>query len=183
MAAEGSTPSIEKSQHRIYAMSLIHQKLYQDEDLRFIDMLAYLEEFIGYLKVSLDTQQIEFHVQVESVYLNLQQAIPVALIINEAVTNSIKYAFSREKSPKIWILMTEVRDRIKLVIADNGSGFEFREEDEGKSLGMQLIKGLGRELKGTVAIDTKKGTMLTVEFKKESVADRERIIENDRVET
>ena len=175
--------AIEKSQHRIYAMSLIHQKLYQDEGLRSIDMAIYLDEFIGYLKDSLDTQKIDFNVQVESVYLNLQQAIPVALIINETVTNSIKYAFSLETSPKIWIFMTEAGDRVKLVIADNGSGFILREEDEGKSLGMQLIKGLSKELKGTVVIETNKGTVLTIEFEKVSIPDQHHIIQKDSVET
>jgi two-component system, sensor histidine kinase PdtaS len=171
--------AIEKSQHRIYAMSLIHQKLYQDENLRSIDMSLYLEEFIGYLRDSLDTQKIDFHVQVESVYLNLQQAIPVALIINEAVTNSIKYAFDYEQSPKIWIYMTESDKMVKLVIADNGSGFILKEEDEGKSLGMQLIKGLGKELKGTVILETKKGTTLTIEFNKEHIPDQIHILQKD----
>ena len=89
--------AIEKSQHRIYAMSLIHQKLYQNEDLQVIDMSVYLEEFIGYLKDSFDTQGIDFIIHVDPVQLNLQQAIPVALIINEGVTNAIKYAFENRK--------------------------------------------------------------------------------------
>ena len=161
--------AIEKSQHRIYAMSLIHQKLYQDEGLSTIDMSVYLEEFIGYLKDSFDAQGIDFVVQVEYIQLNLQQAIPVALIINEGVTNSIKYAFQNEKSPQIRISMTLDKGRVKLVIADNGSGFILREEDEGKSLGMQLIKGLSKELKGTVSVETNKGTQLTIEFKTETI--------------
>ena len=163
--------AIEKSQHRIYAMSLIHQKLYQNEDLQVIDMSVYLEEFIGYLKDSFDTEKINFIIQVDPVQLNLQQAIPVALIINEGVTNAIKYAFENENEPKIWVSMKETNERVKLTIRDNGRGFEMKEENEGKSLGMQLIKGLSKELKGTVRIETTGGTTLNVEFKKGSLTD------------
>ena len=164
--------AIEKSQHRIYAMSLIHQKLYQNEDLQVIDMSIYLEEFIGYLKDSFDTNNIEFIIKVDPVHLNLQQAIPVALIINEGVTNAIKYAFGNEEDSKIRISMTETDEIVKLIIADNGRGFELKAEDEAKSLGMQLIKGLSKELKGTVRIDTKGGTRLSVEFIKGPLTDQ-----------
>jgi two-component sensor histidine kinase len=174
--------AIEKSQHRIYAMSLIHQKLYQNEELQVIDMSIYLDEFIGYLKDSFDTEKIDFIIQVEPVYLNLQQAIPVALIINEGVTNAIKYAFDNENEPKICICMTEKDERVKLTIVDNGSGFDLKAEDEGKSLGMQLIKGLSKELKGIVSIETKGGTKLSVEFKKGPLTDQMAYVKTEEIE-
>jgi two-component system, sensor histidine kinase PdtaS len=174
--------AIEKSQHRIYAMSLIHQKLYQNEELQVIDMSIYLEEFIGYLKDSFDAQKIDFIIKVDPVHLNLQQAIPVALIINEGVTNSIKYAFEIESEPKIYISMTETNETVNLTIMDNGRGFEMKAENEGKSLGMQLIKGLGKELKGTVRIDTKGGTKLSVEFKKGPLTDQMAYVKSDNME-
>ncbi|HKO78963.1 MAG TPA: histidine kinase dimerization/phosphoacceptor domain -containing protein, partial [Chitinophagaceae bacterium] len=164
--------AIEKSQHRIYAMSLIHQKLYQNEDLQVIDMSIYLEEFIGYLKDSFDAEKIEFIINVEPVQLNLQQAIPVALIINEGVTNAIKYAFTNERDAKIWISMSESDATVELIILDNGRGFELNEESETKSLGIQLIKGLTKELKGTVLIEAKGGTKLSIVFKKGPLTDK-----------
>jgi two-component sensor histidine kinase len=135
-------------------------------------MSIYLEEFIGYLKDSFDTNNIEFIIKVDPVHLNLQQAIPVALIINEGVTNAIKYAFGNEEDSKIRISMTQTDEIVKLIIADNGRGFELKVEDEAKSLGMQLIKGLSKELKGTVRIDTKGGTRLSVEFIKGPLTDQ-----------
>jgi two-component system, sensor histidine kinase PdtaS len=171
--------AIEKSQHRIYAMSLIHQKLYQDEGRSTIDMSLYLKEFIGYLKDSFETRHIDFSVQVAHIHLNLQQAIPVALIINEGVTNSIKYAFDNVKAPRICISMVLEDESVKLVIADNGIGFTPREEDEGKSLGLQLIKGLSKELKGTILLQTEKGTRLTVEFKQEPMSEISQIIQTE----
>jgi two-component sensor histidine kinase len=174
--------AIEKSQHRIYAMSLIHQKLYQNEDLQVIDMSIYLEEFIGYLKDSFDTDNIEFIIKVEPVQLNLQQAIPVALIINECVTNAIKYAFENEEDSKIWISMNETDTTVKLTITDNGKGFELSEENERKSLGMQLIKGLSKELKATVKIDSRGGTKLSIEFKKGPLTDQMAYIKSENIE-
>ena len=173
--------AIEKSQHRIYAMSLIHQKLYQNEDLQVIDMSIYLEEFIGYLKDSFDTNNIEFIIKVEPVQLNLQQAIPVALIINEGVTNAIKYAFKNKQHSRIWISMTETDATVKLTITDNGSGFELSEENERKSLGMQLIRGLSKELKGTVLIDAKDGTKLSIVFKKGTLTDKIPSLQEDHI--
>ncbi|HTE30912.1 MAG TPA: histidine kinase dimerization/phosphoacceptor domain -containing protein [Chryseolinea sp.] len=173
--------AIEKSQHRIYAMSLIHQKLYQNEDLQVIDMSVYLEEFIGYLKDSFDTNNIEFIIKVEPVQLNLQQAIPVALIINEGVTNAIKYAFRNEEDSKIWVSMSETDATVKLTIRDNGSGFELNEETERKSLGMQLIRGLSKELKGTVLIETKDGTKLSIVFKKGPLGDKIPALQEDKI--
>jgi len=173
--------AIEKSQHRIYAMSLIHQKLYQNEDLRSIDMSIYLEEFIGYLKDSFDTSKIEFVIKVEPIHLNLQQAISVALIINEGVTNSIKYAFESKTTPTIWISMMQTVDIVKLIIEDNGKGFELLEENEGKSLGIQLIKGLSKELKGAAQIATKNGTKLSIEFKREQVKDQIPFFHEDKI--
>jgi two-component sensor histidine kinase len=171
--------AIEKSQHRIYAMSLIHQKLYQNEEIRSIDMSSYLEEFIGYLKDSFDTNKIEFIIKVEPVHLNLSQAIPVALIINEAITNSIKYAFTDINEGKIFVLMNETADKVNLTIADNGKGFVPNDEIENKSLGIQLIKGLSKEIKGTLTIDGSSGTKLTIQFKKETISSTDQIMQKE----
>ncbi|MDH7460521.1 histidine kinase dimerization/phosphoacceptor domain -containing protein [Chitinophagaceae bacterium 26-R-25] len=165
--------AIEKSQHRIYAMSLIHQKLYQNEEQRTIDLSLYLGEFIGYLKNSFDTDKIEFIINVEQVHLNLSQAIPVALIINEAVTNAIKYAFVDSDTGKIVISINERTNAVILTIADNGKGIILNDEIENKSLGIQLIKGLTKELRGTVSIDGTKGTRVIVQFKKDPVLSTE----------
>ena len=159
--------AIEKSQHRIYAMSLIHQKLYQNEDVKSIDLVLYLEEFIGYLKDSFDTEKIEFISEVEPIQLNLQQAIPVSLIINESITNSIKYAFDNESDARIQVSIREMDNLISLTIADNGKGFEMKEETN--SLGLQLIKGLTKELRGTLEMETTKGTQIKIQFKKDAI--------------
>jgi two-component sensor histidine kinase len=171
--------AIEKSQHRIYAMSLIHQKLYQDEEVKSIDMSVYLDEFIGYLKGSFDLDKIAFTVKVDRVHLNLSQAIPVALIINEAITNSIKYAFPGTTDATISVSMYETDDIVHLAIADNGRGFVPNEEMESKSLGIQLIKGLSKEIRGKLSIDGKRGTRITVDFRKDKILSAQQIMQKE----
>jgi two-component sensor histidine kinase len=168
--------AIEKSQHRIYAMSLIHQKLYQNDDITSIDMSVYLEEFILYLKQSFDVHKIEFSLQIEPIHLNLPEAIPVGLIVNEAVTNSIKYAFNERHAGRISIAMAEREGIITLIIADNGKGFVPKDEDESKSLGIQLIRGLSKQINGSVLIEASIGTKVIIQFYKESLHSQQQIV-------
>ncbi len=171
--------AIEKSQHRIYAMSLIHQKLYQNEDVKSIDISVYLDEFIRYLKDSFDADGIEFVTKVEPIQLNLSQAIPVGLIINESITNSIKYAFPNQEDARIFVSMHEADGIVNLIIADNGKGFTPTDEAESKSLGIQLIKGLSKEIGGSVFIKADKGTSILIQFKKGIITSTEQIMQKE----
>jgi two-component sensor histidine kinase len=167
--------AIEKSQHRIYAMSLIHQKLYQSEDIRTIDMKKYLPEFIQYLSDSFDTSnQIRFQLDIEPLKLSAAQAIPIALIINEAVTNSIKYAFPCNKKGEISIAIHQLGDQIKLEIADNGVGMNPNiKNTELNSLGLELIKGLSEEIRGHIEFENNMGTKISVTFKYDTLMELE----------
>ena len=91
---EAAVVAIQESQRRMHAMSLIHQKLYQSENVGVIDMRAYINEFISYLKDIFETgSSIRFEQDVDPIKLDVGQAVPVGLILNEVITNSIKYAF------------------------------------------------------------------------------------------
>ena len=171
--------AIEKSQHRIYAMSLIHQKLYQNEDVKSIDMSVYLNEFIQYLKDSFDVDRIKFVTEVEPIQLNLSQAIPVGLIINEAVTNSIKYAFTDPVEARIFVFMNETAGIVNLTIADNGKGFIPTDEAETKSLGLQLIKGLSKEIRGNLSIKGDNGTKVAIQFKRDIISSTEQVMQKE----
>jgi two-component system, sensor histidine kinase PdtaS len=158
--------AIENSQHRIYAMSMIHQKIYQSEDIRTIDMAEYLTEFIRYLRDSFGRPaHIRVQLNTEALKLGVSQAIPVALIINEAVTNSIKYAFPGNRTGEIIIELYQIGEQIKLSVTDNGIGIDpVLIDAELNSLGIELIKGLSLELEGKITIEIKKGTRITVLF-------------------
>jgi two-component sensor histidine kinase len=164
--------AVQNSRHRVYAMSLIHQKLYQAGNTANIDMALYLSELINYLRDSFDVKQrIRFSTNIESFQLDISQAIPIGLILNEAITNSIKHAFPGNKTGEIIIGMKQAtRKTIILTVADNGIGLSFNHGKPGiNSLGMKLMKGLSDDIHATFSIENKNGTMITVEFPQEQV--------------
>ncbi|MRG45453.1 hypothetical protein GFS24_10025 [Chitinophaga sp. SYP-B3965] len=158
--------AIESSQHRIYAMSLIHQKLYQVEDVKTIEMNQYLPEFVQYLKDSFGiTDKIYFRTEVEPVSLDISVAIPIGLILNEAVTNSIKYAFPGNRKGTIEVIMYHEAGEIVLEIADNGIGIDKNIKDQTlNSLGVELMKGLSEDINGRIDFTSDEGTKITVRF-------------------
>lgn len=160
--------AIETSQNRIYAMSLIHQKLYQLEHIQTISMAGYIPELVLYLKHSFDnSERIDFHLEIDPVNLDASIAIPIALIINEALTNAIKYAFPDEGPGEITISLHEQGESLKLFVGDNGIGMgkEAIEANIG-SLGLQLINGLTKEIHGDISIESSPGVKITIWFKK-----------------
>jgi two-component system, sensor histidine kinase PdtaS len=164
--------AIEICQRRIYAMSLIHQKLYQSEDIEMVDMCLYIKEFVQYLADSFGPPaNIRIRSAVEPANLGISQAIPLGLILNEAVTNAFKYAFPDNKSGEIFIGLKKAGKNMELVIADNGIGIQHRveESEPPNSLGIELMRGLTRDLKGNITFDTVAGTKIAVIFAVDSL--------------
>jgi len=156
----------EISKHRIYAMSLIHQQLYNAEDIKTIDMQVYLPELLDYLNESFGTvRKIRFRLNVAPLKLGVSQAIPVGLIVNEAVTNSIKYAFLPGKQGNISINMQQKTDRISLVIADDGIGIDPAiTSAKSTSMGLKLMNGLTGDIGGEIYFINENGTRIEISF-------------------
>ena len=154
------------SKNRIYAMSLIHQQLYKTEDMKSIDMGIFLPELLDHLRESFGTERkILFHHAISPIRLGISQAIPIALIVNETVTNAIKYAFPNEQPGKINISMQESSGIITLIIADDGIGMDPAIiNKETNSLGMKLLKGLTEDIGGEITITNENGTIITIDF-------------------
>jgi two-component sensor histidine kinase len=159
--------AMETSKHRIFSMSLIHQKLYQSEDVKTIDMSVYLPELVNYLCDSFDAgKYIHFNLEVEPVQLSISQAIPLALVLNEAITNSVKYAFPNNRRGEINIKMRQTGENIELVIMDNGVGMVKATDDTDiDSLGLKLMRGLIKEISGQIQFENNNGTIITITFK------------------
>ena len=160
--------ALKESQHRIFSISLIHQKLYQSDNLSSVDIKEYITELSAYLKDSLNPSgTIHFDFNIALLNLDINQAIPVGLILNEAITNAIKHAFKDVVSGIVNITIKVCPDQsVCLEINDNGSGFPQDFTIEGsKSLGMNLIKGLSSQLDGTFEIHRTQGiTSLLIRF-------------------
>ncbi len=159
--------AIHDSQHRVHAMSLIHQKLYGSDNVSSIDMNIYIRELAIYLKECFPAGRfVHFNYQIEPIVLDVSQAVPLGLIMNEAITNSLKYAFPDGKSGVISItLMSTKENHYELSIADNGIGFsaDYTIPKKG-SLGMSLMQGLSEELRGNLVIENRKGTRIKLSF-------------------
>ncbi|MBF4507690.1 tetratricopeptide repeat protein [Flavobacterium sp. JLP] len=164
---EDALMAIQNSQHRMHAMSLIHQKLYQSDNLANIDMSWYIYELITYMRECFDTdKKINFVLDTEKVYLDVAQAVPLGLIINEAINNAIKYAFPLDKKGDVHIELKNIgENNYQLVIADNGVGLpENFEDTERNSLGMNLMMGLTDQIDGTFDMKNDNGLSIKITF-------------------
>jgi two-component sensor histidine kinase len=157
----------QESRNRVYAMSLVHQKLYQSENVASIEMDKYLSELVEHLRDSMETQKIYFKLQLIPVMLDVSQAISLGLIVNESITNSIKYAFPKTVSNPIIEITLESTDngRLCLTTRDNGIGLTSDQINaESSSLGIKLMRGLTGDIMGDFTILSDNGTMVIVNF-------------------
>lgn len=160
-----SIVAIKDSQNRIYSMALIHQKLYQSEGICVIKMPEYIRELVGYLRDSYQNN-LDFDIKVDDISLDTTIAIPVGLIINEALTNIFKHAFPENGKGVVTVQLTYYKDSmLKLEIHDNGIGIpKSIDLTQLNSLGMSLMEGLSREINGSLKVTNYNGTIVSVYF-------------------
>ncbi len=156
------------SQSRIASIALVHEKLYRSEDLANIDFGQYLRDLTIHLfeSYNVSSDRIQLRNRVNGVHLEIETAIPCGLIVNELVSNSLKYAFPADRSGSIVIDLRQIAvDHFTLIVEDDGIGlpptFNIHQT---RSLGMTLIQGLVEQLEGTLAIATSPGTKFTISF-------------------
>ncbi len=156
------------SQYRVRSMALIHEKLYQSENLARINFSDYINDLTSVLFQTYQAhqQKIVFQLQSEKLFLELDQAIPCGLIINELVSNALKHAFPHGKGGTLTInLDSNETEQITLTVADNGVGFphdlNFQETE---TLGLQLVNSLVAQLQGTISQTHNGGTEYKIRF-------------------
>lgn len=168
---ENALGIIRESQDRIKSMSFVHESLYQSNTLSEVNFAEYIQNITRNLYHSYGRPEggIDLEFELENIYLNLDTSIPCGLIINEVVSNSLKYAFKGRETGKIKIVFTKLSDgKMKLIIADNGIGlpkdFDIENAD---SLGLQLVTTLITQVSGKLEIDVSNGTSFGIEFKEQ----------------
>jgi len=157
-----------ESQNRVKSMSMIHEQLYQKDDIAKIDFKIYVNGLIKSLFqiYSFGLKRIEWNVNVEDVKLDIETAIPCGLIINELVSNSLKHAFKEAPDGKIIVNMRRDKDMITLEVSDNGIGLPANfEVEKASTLGLQLVTTLVDQLEGDMMIDVDNGTSFKITFK------------------
>jgi two-component sensor histidine kinase len=160
------------SQNRVQSMGIIHQKLYQGENLGSIEMKDY---FLNLSEGILDTFNTEDQVKIEcamdQLELDVDTAVPIGLIVNELLTNALKYAFPENKKGNIQIsLLKNKPDVLTLRVVDNGIGKTEGTAPKGTGFGSQLIKLLTQQLNGEMTEENNMGTSVLFHFKLNSAA-------------
>lgn len=159
--------AISESQHRIQSMSLIHQKLYQTENLSAIDMPSYIMELVEYLQSSFDRKRpVRFKLNITKVEFPLSHSIPIGLILNEAITNAFKYAFPDNRSGEINISLLETQNnQYILTIKDDGIGLpEGFDAQKSQTLGSTLMHGLSDDIQASFQMYNDHGTTIEISF-------------------
>ena len=157
-----------ESENRIHSMALIHERMYQSKDLSSIDFSDYVQNLIADITYAygFDGSNLDINLDLNNYNLSIETVMPLGLIINELVSNSLKYAFKDQKDNKINIILKKQNnDNFILEISDNGMGFpaniDFRNTS---SLGLQLVNELVQQIDGQVELFNEKGTKFIINF-------------------
>jgi two-component sensor histidine kinase len=170
MKDETTLSAFRESQNRIKAMALVHEKLYQSTDISKID----LDDYIRFLGDNLfqffgmeGRGDITLTMDIRDISLVIDTAIPIGLIINELISNSLKYAFPDGRKGEISLAIHRQDHTLTILFKDNGVGippdFDWR---NAKSLGLRLVISLVEQLSGTIELDRTAGTVFTIVVKK-----------------
>jgi PAS domain S-box-containing protein len=157
-----------ESKNRILSMALVHEKLYQSRDLRTIDFKQYIYDLGTTLLQSYNINFIKLNLDVEDISLDIDLATPAGLIINELITNSLKYAFPDRIKGEINISFRSIDENmLELVVSDNGIGIpKDLDIRNSKTLGLHLVTSLAEmQLHGKIVINRDKGTEFQIKFK------------------
>jgi PAS domain S-box-containing protein len=173
-----ATAILRDSQNRIASIALVHEKLYRSEDLANIDFAQYIPDLTTHLfdSYNVSSGSVQLNIQVDDVSLDIETAIPCGLIINELVSNALKYAFPDNRQGEIQLrlyqecefsLDKQHQDTLILIIRDNGIGLptDFN-SNQTKTLGITLVYGLVKQLRGSIEIKSQQGTEFKITFTK-----------------
>lgn len=167
---EKSLEYFQDARTRIQSMALVHEHLYESPSLARIDIRAYLDDLVATVTRSMDVSQGGARVStaVDEFSIDLDHAIPLGMVVNELLSNALKYAHGHGKDDgqgAISISLTYTDGRVRLEVADNGTGMPAEDLEHHQSLGLQLVTGLAQQLGGTVRFeDNEPGLRVCFEF-------------------
>lgn len=170
---ETAETALKDSQLRVQSIALVHEKLYQSESLSFIQFDRYVRDLLQAISSTyMDTHgSIEIVTDLEDIGLNINQAIPCSLLLNELIVNAFKHAFEDDaKSGNIFVNIQKQKDTVCMQVKDDGIGFpEDFDLENASSLGMTLINTLIQQLQGEIEVKNDGGAIFEVTFEAEEV--------------
>lgn len=165
--------ALQQSHLRVQSIALVHEKLYQSETLSYIQFDRYLQDLLQTIAdiYKKDESDIDIYSNLDALILNVNQAIPCALLINELVINAFKYAFKDNNEGTISIDVEKDEQQVLVKVSDNGRGFdEVNELSKDPSLGLELVDTLVRQLSGELNLYSSGGAHIEVRFTPEGVS-------------
>jgi two-component sensor histidine kinase len=156
-----------ESRNRVMSIAMVHERLYKKDNLSKINLKQYLSELVQELIKSfpIQSKQIQIEEELEKIELEITKAVPIGLIVNEALTNSLKHAFnSSNQIPTIKIKMQLIYDRIQICITDNGVGFSDTTTRKETSLGLSLIESLCDQIDAQLVFKNEEGACVSIVF-------------------
>lgn len=156
-----------ESRNRVMSIAMVHERLYKKDNLSKINLKQYLSELVQELMKSfpVNSQQINIIEELEKIELEITKAVPVGLIVNETITNSLKHAFASSiQTPTIKIKMQIIYDRIQICITDNGVGFSDSTKRKDSALGLSLIESLCDQIDAEVVFKNDIGACVSIVF-------------------
>jgi len=156
-----------ESRNRVMSIAMVHERLYKKDNLSKINLKQYLSELVQELIKSFPIQshQIQIEEELEKLELEITKAVPVGLIVNEALTNSLKHAFNSDnEKPTIKIKMQLIFDRVQICITDNGIGFSDSNNRKDNALGLSLIESLCDQIDAQVVFKNESGACVSIVF-------------------
>ncbi|MDO5836257.1 MAG: PAS domain S-box protein [Methanobacterium sp.] len=156
-----------ESQTRAKSMALIHERLYQSQDLKRIDFSDYIKTLASDLfrTYVVDPERINLKMDLDTILLDINTSIPLGLILNELLSNAMKYAFPNDEKGEISIKLRSKDHQYVLIVSDNGVGLPPAIDfDKIDSLGLQLVYSLTNQIDGSLELDREHGTKYTIQF-------------------
>ncbi len=158
---------LSQCQSRIKSTALVHELLYQNKSLTKIPFAHYTQQLVSMLSDTFGAKEDEVKIDIKSpdVKLNINQAVPCGLLLNEIITNSYKHVFESQRFLQMKILVTVSSDNMELVITDNGQGLPDEVDFSNSiSTGLTLIKAFVNQLDGSITYDGTEGTCYHINF-------------------
>jgi two-component sensor histidine kinase len=159
---------LEENQNRIQSMALLHEILYQSEDLALVDFSKYVRRMVEYLfrSYGVNNRQIRLHTELDAVGIELDDALPCALLISEVISNSLKHGFPERREGDVRILLRSGPETtVSLVLSDNGVGLpRSLDWTTSRSLGLRLVRALAEQLHARLDIRSEGGTEVQLVF-------------------
>jgi len=164
---ESALSAINEGRNRVRSMSLIHQNLYKEDNLRGINVKSYFEKLISGLfdTYNISSDRISLKLSVQELDLDVDTIVPLGLITNELVSNALKHGFRKKQEGVIEVALHEIDGALELVVKDDGDGMDKEISEDIQSFGYQMIYAFKQKLNATLDIKVNKGTQIKLSIK------------------